>query len=76
MRHVKHVSLSMPYPDAGAGGGGGIGIGAQASQGFSMATEDDGESDDIRVISQQIIDKKAFIWAFGKNKDGEIGIGS
>ena len=54
MRHVKHVSLSMPYPDAGAGGGGGggIGIGAQASQGFSMATEDDGESDDIRVISQ------------------------
>ena len=52
MRHVKHVSLSMPYPDAGAGSGAGIGIGAQASQGFSMATEDDGESDDIRVISQ------------------------
>ena len=37
---------------------------------------EDEQGDDIRVISQQIIDKKAFVWAFGKNKDGEIGIGS
>lgn len=43
------------------------------SQG-SLAEDEQG--DDIRVISQQIIDKKAFVWAFGKNKDGEIGIGS
>jgi hypothetical protein len=38
--------------------------------------EPEDESEDIRIISQQIIDKKAFVWAFGKNKDGEIGIGS
>ena len=41
-----------------------------------MTPADDEDTDDIRIISQQIIDKKAFVWAFGKNKDGEIGIGS
>ena len=52
----------------------------RASHGSGRAREvvidDQDESDDIRIISQQIIDKKAFVWAFGKNKDGEIGIGS
>jgi hypothetical protein len=38
--------------------------------------EDIYEVDDIRQIAKDIIDKKAFIWAFGQNKDGEIGIGS
>ena len=37
--------------------------------------EEDEEMDDIQIISQRIIDKKSFVWAFGKNKDGEIGIG-
>ena len=36
----------------------------------------DSNDQDIGAIAQQIIDKKAFVWAFGKNKDGEIGIGS
>ena len=71
MRHVKHVSLSMPYPDTMTN----TQAPSRSGQG-GFTVEDDGESDDIRVISQQIIDKKAFIWAFGKNKDGEIGIGS
>jgi len=34
------------------------------------------EDDDIRVISDKIIAKKAFVWAFGQNKDGELGVGS
>ena len=46
-----------------------------STQGLSAVDRDD-EEEDIRVISQQIIDKKAFIWSFGKNKDGELGIGS
>ena len=47
---------------------------SRASRGAEAGDEED--NDDIRIISQQIMDKKAFIWAFGKNKDGEIGIGS
>ena len=46
------------------------------SQNRPQSVEDEGDMGDIRTISQQIIDKKAFVWAFGKNKDGEIGIGS
>lgn len=30
----------------------------------------------MREIAQKIIDKQAFVWSFGKNKDGELGIGS
>lgn len=30
----------------------------------------------IEQIQQEIQKKKAFIWTFGKNTDGELGIGS
>ena len=34
------------------------------------------EDEDIQAIAQKIVAKKAYIWAFGANKDGEIGVGS
>jgi hypothetical protein len=36
----------------------------------------DQDNDDIQDIAQSIIEKKSFVWAFGQNKDGELGIGS
>ena len=81
MRHVKHISTLGPTPEeefeqeARFGGGASYRSSNKMSQhGRSEAVSP--EKDDIRVISQQIMDKKAFVWAFGENKDGEIGIGS
>jgi hypothetical protein len=33
-------------------------------------------TEDIREISAKIISKHAFVWGFGGNKDGELGIGN
>ena len=50
----------------------GINVGGARNAG----AQSDEEEEDITAIAQKIVDKKAFIWAFGANKDGEIGIGS
>ena len=44
--------------------------------GQNNGAQSDEEEENITAIAQKIVDKKAFIWAFGANKDGEIGIGS
>jgi hypothetical protein len=41
-----------------------------------MSEYDHALDDDIKEISAKIIAKHAFVWGFGGNKDGELGIGN
>jgi RCC1 and BTB domain-containing protein len=41
-----------------------------------MSEYDQGIDDDIKEISAKIIAKHAFVWGFGENKNGELGIGN
>jgi hypothetical protein len=34
------------------------------------------ENDNMTGIESKIMAKKAFVWGIGRNKDGELGIGS